>query len=56
MDGSPCHSEVTDTADNPLTRTAKRKAFRGLPGVQSDVKKAVVPLEVGHRIDVTTGL
>ena len=41
---------------NTLVRKGKVKAFRGNRGVQSDVKKAVVTLEEGHRIDVTTGL
>ena len=41
---------------NTLNRKGKRKAFRGRPGVQSDVKKAIITLEEGHRIDVTTGL
>jgi large subunit ribosomal protein L23 len=41
---------------NTLTRKGKFKAFRGRPGVQSDVKKAIVTLEEGHRIDVSTGL
>ncbi len=41
---------------NTLVRKGKFKAFRGRPGVQSDVKKAIVTLEEGHRIDVTTGL
>ena len=41
---------------NTLNRKGKRKVFRGQPGVQSNVKKAVVTLEEGHRIDVTTGL
>ena len=41
---------------NTLVRKGKVKAFRGRPGVQSDVKKAIVTLEEGHRIDVTTGL
>jgi large subunit ribosomal protein L23 len=41
---------------NTLVRKGKRKASRGRPGVQSDVKKAIVTLEEGHRIDVTTGL
>ena len=41
---------------NTLVRKGKRKAFRGRPGVQSDVKKAIVTLEEGHRIDVSTGL
>jgi large subunit ribosomal protein L23 len=37
-------------------RKGKIKAFRGSRGEQSDVKKAIVTLEEGHRIDVTTGL
>ena len=41
---------------NTLIRKGKIKAFRGTRGVQSDVKKAIVTLEEGHRIDVTTGL
>jgi len=41
---------------NTLVRKGKVKAFRGMSGVQSDVKKAIVTLEEGHRIDVTTGL
>ena len=41
---------------NTLVRKGKIKAFRGTRGEQSDVKKAIVTLEEGHRIDVTTGL
>jgi large subunit ribosomal protein L23 len=41
---------------NTLVRKGKTKAFRGSFGSQSDVKRAVVTLEEGHRIDVTTGL
>jgi large subunit ribosomal protein L23 len=41
---------------NTLNRKGKRKMFRGQPGVQSNIKKAVVTLEEGHRIDVTSGL
>jgi large subunit ribosomal protein L23 len=41
---------------NTLVRKGKHKAFRGRLGTQSDVKKAIVTLEQGHRIDVTTGL
>ena len=41
---------------NTLIRKGKVRIFKGRPGVQSDVKKAVVTLEEGHRIDVTTGL
>lgn len=41
---------------NTLVRKGKVKVFRGNLGSQSDVKRAVVTLEEGHRIDVTTGL
>jgi len=41
---------------NTHIRKGKWKASRGSLGVQSDVKRAVVTLEEGHRIDVTTGL
>ena len=41
---------------NTLVRKGKQKVFRGNFGSQSDVKRAVVTLEEGHRIDVTTGL
>ena len=41
---------------NTLVRKGKSKVFRGNFGSQSDVKRAIVTLEEGHRIDVTTGL
>jgi large subunit ribosomal protein L23 len=41
---------------NTLVRKGKWKIFRGKRGLQSDVKKAIVTLEEGHSIDVTTGL
>lgn len=41
---------------NTLVRKGKSKSFRGTFGTQSDTKRAVVTLEEGHRIDVTTGL
>ena len=41
---------------NTLIRKGKTRAFRGIRGEMSDVKKAIVTLEEGHRIDVTTGL
>ena len=41
---------------NTLIREGKVKAFKGRIGQQSDVKRAIVTLEEGHRIDVTTGL
>jgi large subunit ribosomal protein L23 len=43
-------------AVNTLVRKGKRKVFRGIRAQQSDVKKAIVTLEEGHSIDVTTGL
>jgi len=43
-------------AVNTLLRKGKRKVFRGVRGRQNDVKKAIVTLEDGHSIDVTTGL
>ena len=43
-------------AVNTLVRKGKVKRFRGIKGKQSDVKKAVVTLEDGQSIDVTTGL
>ena len=41
---------------NTLIRKGKIRNFRGMRGQLSDVKKAIVTLEEGHRIDVTTGL
>ncbi len=48
--------DVKVTAVNTLLRKGKRKAFRGVRGRQQDLKKAVVTLRDGDRIDVTTGL
>jgi large subunit ribosomal protein L23 len=41
---------------NTHIRKGKVKAFKGTVGEQSEVKRAVVTLEEGHSIDVTTGL
>ena len=41
---------------NTLIRGGKWKTFKNKIGQQSDVKRAIVTLEEGHRIDVTTGL
>ena len=41
---------------NTLVRKGKLRNFKGRRAVLSDVKNAVVTLEEGHRIDVTTGL
>ena len=43
-------------AVNTLIRKGKVKTFRGRRAQQSDTKKAIVTLEEGHSIDVTTGL
>ena len=43
-------------AVNTLVRKGKRKVFKGIRAVQSDTKRAIVTLEAGHSIDVTTGL
>jgi large subunit ribosomal protein L23 len=43
-------------AVNTLNRQGKVKRFRGFLGKQNDMKKAIVTLEEGHSIDVTTGL
>jgi large subunit ribosomal protein L23 len=48
--------KVKVKAVNTLRVKGKTKAFRGKRYVRSDVKKAVVTLEEGHAIDVTTGL
>ena len=41
---------------NTLVRKGKVKAFKNTIGTQSNIKRAIVTLEEGHRIDVTTGL
>jgi large subunit ribosomal protein L23 len=47
---------VTVVAVNTLVRKGKTKHFRGIKGKQQDVKKAIVTLADGYRIDMTTGL
>jgi large subunit ribosomal protein L23 len=41
---------------NTLNRPGKMKVFKGRFGMQQDTKRAIVTLEEGQRIDVTTGL
>jgi large subunit ribosomal protein L23 len=41
---------------NTLNRKGKKRIFKGVAGMTSDTKRAIVTLEEGHRIDVTTGL
>jgi len=39
-----------------LIRKGKFKVFKGRIGEQQSTKRAIITLEEGHRIDVTTGL
>jgi large subunit ribosomal protein L23 len=41
---------------NTAVTKGKIKVFRGIKGRRNDVKKAIVTLEEGQAIDVTTGL
>ena len=41
---------------NTVITKGKTKRFRGIPGRRNDVKKAIVTLQEGQSIDVTTGL
>ena len=41
---------------NTHVRKGKVKAFKGTVGTQSPVKRAIVTLQEGYTIDVTTGL
>ena len=41
---------------NTLIRKGKQKIFKGMRGEQQSTKRAIVTLEDGQRIDVTTGL
>ncbi|MGQ0742627.1 MAG: 50S ribosomal protein L23 [Alphaproteobacteria bacterium] len=48
--------KVKVKAVNTVRAKGKPKAFRGKRYERSDVKKAIVTLEEGHQIDITTGL
>jgi large subunit ribosomal protein L23 len=48
--------DVKVEAVNTLIRKGKRRVYKGTRGVRSDLKKAVVTLAEGHKIDVTTGV
>jgi large subunit ribosomal protein L23 len=41
---------------NTVVTKGKTKRFRGILGKRNDVKKAIVTLQDGQSIDVTTGL
>ena len=43
-------------AVNTLRTEGKKKFFRGMRGQRSDTKKAIITLEAGQTIDVTTGV
>lgn len=46
--------KVTVLSVNTLIRKGKVKRFKGIKGKQQDVKKAIVRLAEGDKIDVTT--
>src|SRR5258708_7775613 len=48
--------KVKVKAVNTIIVKGKRKAARGKVYTRSDIKKAIVTLEEGHQIDITTGL
>jgi large subunit ribosomal protein L23 len=48
--------KVKVKAVNTLITKGKVKRFKGVRGERKDIKKAVITLEAGHRIDVTSGL
>lgn len=48
--------KVKVKAVNTIVVKGKKKLFRGRPFERSDFKKAIVTLEEGHQIDITTGL
>lgn len=47
---------VKVTKVNTIVTQGKTKIFKGTPGKRPDVKKAIVTLQEGQSIDVTTGL
>ena len=48
--------DVKEKSVNTLIRKGKVRVFKGRPGELQSTKRAVVTLEEGHTIDVTTGL
>ncbi len=48
--------DVKVKAVNTLRQKGKTKSFRGRRGRRSDFKKAIISLEEGQSIDVTTGV
>ena len=48
--------KVKVTKVNTMVTKGKTKRFRGILGRRSDVKKAIVTLQEGQTIDISTGL
>jgi large subunit ribosomal protein L23 len=48
--------KVKVKAVNTMVVKGKKKLFRGRPFTRSDFKKAIVTLEEGQQIDISTGL
>lgn len=48
--------EVKVASVNTLIRKGKKKVFKGRRGVQSDIKKAMVRLQPGQKLDITAGV
>ena len=48
--------KVKVTKVNTLVRKGKSRRFRGIAGRTGDTKRAIVTLQEGQMIDVTTGL
>jgi large subunit ribosomal protein L23 len=48
--------KVKVTKVNTLVRKGKNRRFRGIAGRTIDTKRAIVTLQEGQMIDVTTGL
>ena len=48
--------KVKVTKVNTINVQGKTKRFRGVKGKREDIKKAIVTLQEGQSIDITTGL
>ena len=48
--------KVKVKAVNTIVRKGKQRTFKGIKALLSDTKRAIVTLEDGQSIDVTTGL
>jgi large subunit ribosomal protein L23 len=48
--------QVKVASVNTLIKKGKNKVFRGRRGIQSDVKKAMVRLKPGQKLDITAGV